>query len=166
MILLIFLSLPAFSTLLWSLNHLCFFCHVCLTFSLLYHCCGFLFFFLYFCLIASNVPIFLTADVISTVEFNQTGDLLATGDKGGRVVIFQRETEVSLQCKTTTFCTHAFLKKIASYTYCKCMLKAVFSSLSALGSRKVNQRRWARQGTLGSTMSTARFRATSLTLTT
>ncbi|KAM4750555.1 protein phosphatase 2, regulatory subunit B, gamma a isoform 1-T2 [Anableps anableps] len=33
------------------------------------------------------------ADVISTVEFNQTGDLLATGDKGGRVVIFQRETE-------------------------------------------------------------------------
>ncbi len=28
------------------------------------------------------------------MEFNQTGDLLATGDKGGRVVIFQRETEV------------------------------------------------------------------------
>lgn len=39
----------------------------------------------------------LLADVISTVEFNQTGDLLATGDKGGRVVIFQRETEVRLQ---------------------------------------------------------------------
>ncbi len=37
---------------------------------------------------------FFVADVISTVEFNQTGDLLATGDKGGRVVIFQRETEV------------------------------------------------------------------------
>ncbi|XP_035274939.1 serine/threonine-protein phosphatase 2A 55 kDa regulatory subunit B gamma isoform-like isoform X2 [Anguilla rostrata] len=33
------------------------------------------------------------ADVISTAEFNQTGDLLATGDKGGRVVIFQREPE-------------------------------------------------------------------------
>ncbi|EDV22961.1 uncharacterized protein TRIADDRAFT_50614 [Trichoplax adhaerens] len=31
------------------------------------------------------------ADIISTVEFNQTGELLATGDKGGRVVIFQRE---------------------------------------------------------------------------
>ncbi len=26
---------------------------------------------------------FFVADVISTVEFNQTGDLLATGDKGG-----------------------------------------------------------------------------------
>lgn len=33
------------------------------------------------------------ADVISCVEFNHDGDLLATGDKGGRVVIFQ----VSLQ---------------------------------------------------------------------
>lgn len=35
-----------------------------------------------------------SADVISTVEFNHTGELLATGDKGGRVVIFQREPEV------------------------------------------------------------------------
>lgn len=35
-----------------------------------------------------------TADIISTVEFNHTGELLATGDKGGRVVIFQREPEV------------------------------------------------------------------------
>ncbi|XP_045147308.1 serine/threonine-protein phosphatase 2A 55 kDa regulatory subunit B delta isoform [Echinops telfairi] len=33
------------------------------------------------------------ADIISTVEFNYNGDLLATGDKGGRVVIFQREQE-------------------------------------------------------------------------
>lgn len=31
------------------------------------------------------------ADIISCVEFNSTGDLLATGDKGGRVVIFQRD---------------------------------------------------------------------------
>lgn len=34
------------------------------------------------------------ADIISTVEFNYSGELLATGDKGGRVVIFQREQEV------------------------------------------------------------------------
>uniref|UniRef100_A0A8C2MLQ9 Protein phosphatase 2, regulatory subunit B, gamma n=1 Tax=Cricetulus griseus TaxID=10029 RepID=A0A8C2MLQ9_CRIGR len=34
------------------------------------------------------------ADIISTVEFNHTGELLATGDKGGRVVIFQREPEI------------------------------------------------------------------------
>ena len=31
----------------------------------------------------------LSADIISCVEFNQDGELLATGDKGGRVVIFQ-----------------------------------------------------------------------------
>ncbi|XP_070539908.1 serine/threonine-protein phosphatase 2A 55 kDa regulatory subunit B alpha isoform-like isoform X2 [Ptychodera flava] len=31
------------------------------------------------------------ADIISTVEFNNDGELLATGDKGGRVVIFQRD---------------------------------------------------------------------------
>ena len=35
------------------------------------------------------------ADIISCVEFNQDGDLLATGDKGGRVVIFQRDPAVS-----------------------------------------------------------------------
>ena len=34
------------------------------------------------------------ADIISTVEFNHDGELLATGDKGGRVVIFQREPPV------------------------------------------------------------------------
>uniref|UniRef100_A0A8B9KTU2 Serine/threonine-protein phosphatase 2A 55 kDa regulatory subunit B n=1 Tax=Astyanax mexicanus TaxID=7994 RepID=A0A8B9KTU2_ASTMX len=33
------------------------------------------------------------ADIISTVEFNHSGELLATGDKGGRVVIFQQDTE-------------------------------------------------------------------------
>jgi serine/threonine-protein phosphatase 2A regulatory subunit B len=37
-----------------------------------------------------------TADIISTVEFNHSGELLATGDKGGRVVIFQQEQEVSI----------------------------------------------------------------------
>ena len=30
-----------------------------------------------------------SADIISCVEFNEDGELLATGDKGGRVVIFQ-----------------------------------------------------------------------------
>ncbi|KAF7231579.1 serine/threonine-protein phosphatase 2A 55 kDa regulatory subunit B beta isoform-like [Nothobranchius furzeri] len=37
------------------------------------------------------------ADIISTVEFNSTGELLATGDKGGRVVVFQREQESKTQ---------------------------------------------------------------------
>jgi serine/threonine-protein phosphatase 2A regulatory subunit B len=33
------------------------------------------------------------ADIISAVEFNHDGELLATGDKGGRVVIFQRSRD-------------------------------------------------------------------------
>lgn len=40
-----------------------------------------------------NVP--TTADIISTVEFDSTGNYLATGDKGGRVVLFERNEMVS-----------------------------------------------------------------------
>lgn len=35
------------------------------------------------------------ADLISTIEFNEDGELLAVGDKGGRIVVFQREQQVS-----------------------------------------------------------------------
>lgn len=44
-----------------------------------------------------------TADIISTVEFNHSGELLATGDKGGRVVIFQQEQEVSVKSLISKF---------------------------------------------------------------
>ncbi|KAI5620053.1 serine/threonine-protein phosphatase 2A 55 kDa regulatory subunit B alpha isoform [Silurus asotus] len=51
------------------------------------------------------------ADIISTVEFNHSGELLATGDKGGRVVIFQQDTENKAQCRSdynvySTFQSH------------------------------------------------------------
>lgn len=36
------------------------------------------------------------ADIISTVEFDSTGNYLATGDKGGRVVLFERNEMVRL----------------------------------------------------------------------
>lgn len=36
------------------------------------------------------------ADIISTVEFDHTGNYLATGDKGGRVVLFERNESVSV----------------------------------------------------------------------
>lgn len=29
-------------------------------------------------------------DIISAIEFDKTGDYLATGDRGGRVVLFER----------------------------------------------------------------------------
>lgn len=38
-----------------------------------------------------------TADIISTVEFDHTGNYLATGDKGGRVVLFERNETVRTQ---------------------------------------------------------------------
>lgn len=37
-----------------------------------------------------------SADIVSCVEYDKSGELLATGDRGGRIVIFQREAEVSL----------------------------------------------------------------------
>ncbi|KAK6034791.1 hypothetical protein COOONC_27703 [Cooperia oncophora] len=39
------------------------------------------------------------ADVISCVEFSHDGEYLATGDKGGRVVIFQRDQSKCGFCK-------------------------------------------------------------------
>lgn len=46
------------------------------------------------------------ADIISCVEFNHDGDLLATGDKGGRVVIFQRDNQSSEYDVYSTFQSH------------------------------------------------------------
>lgn len=37
---------------------------------------------------------FHTVDVITAVEFDETGNYLATGDKGGRVVLFERGDKV------------------------------------------------------------------------
>jgi serine/threonine-protein phosphatase 2A regulatory subunit B len=35
--------------------------------------------------------VFLSAvDIISAIEFDRSGDHLATGDRGGRVVLFER----------------------------------------------------------------------------
>ena len=45
--------------------------------------------------VGDNIFFLLIADIISCVEYNDDGELLATGDKGGRVVIFQRDQSVS-----------------------------------------------------------------------
>lgn len=34
--------------------------------------------------------VFFAVDIISAIEFDKTGDHLATGDRGGRVVLFER----------------------------------------------------------------------------
>jgi serine/threonine-protein phosphatase 2A regulatory subunit B len=43
------------------------------------------------------------ADIISTVEFDHTGNYLATGDKGGRVVLFERNETVVLPAALDSF---------------------------------------------------------------
>lgn len=47
----------------------------------------------------------LTADIISTVEFDHTGNYLATGDKGGRVVLFERNETVAFPPALAPLCT-------------------------------------------------------------
>jgi serine/threonine-protein phosphatase 2A regulatory subunit B len=56
----------------------------------------------------SLIHIFLpSADIISTVEFDSTGNYLATGDKGGRVVLFERNESVSNHlCIAYVSCPH------------------------------------------------------------
>lgn len=39
---------------------------------------------------ASNVVFNFAVDIISAIEFDKSGDHLATGDRGGRVVLFER----------------------------------------------------------------------------
>lgn len=44
--------------------------------------------------ILSKVPFFNVADIITAVQFDHTGDYLATGDYGGRIVLFERNDGV------------------------------------------------------------------------
>ena len=39
---------------------------------------------------ADDPPLLSAADIISAVEFDHSGQHLATGDRGGRVVLFER----------------------------------------------------------------------------
>lgn len=55
-----------------------------------------------------------SADIISTVEFNYSGELLATGDKGGRVVIFQHEQEVRVMWNDGRITSQALCKMLCS----------------------------------------------------
>ena len=65
------------------------------------------------------------ADIISCVEFNHDGDLLATGDKGGRVVIFQRDPIVSILTLHTIPLKLTSRKKERKRIHCiPCFIKA------------------------------------------
>ena len=75
------------------------------------------------------------ADIISVVEFNSTGEYLATGDKGGRVVIFKRHQKKNspILCDYNVYCT--FQSHEAEFDYLK--------SLEI--EEKINKIKWIRQ---------------------
>ncbi|EEQ29783.1 protein phosphatase PP2A regulatory subunit B [Microsporum canis CBS 113480] len=77
------------------------------------------------------------ADIISTVEFDHTGNYLATGDKGGRVVLFERnETDQIIQKKT---CEYKFHTEFQSH-------EPEFDYLKSLEiEEKINKIKWCRR---------------------
>lgn len=46
---------------------------------------------------AGSYFVLFAADLITAVEFDPTGDYLATGDRGGRVVLFERNEDVGIK---------------------------------------------------------------------
>ncbi|TQS38251.1 hypothetical protein Golomagni_01249 [Golovinomyces magnicellulatus] len=82
------------------------------------------------------------ADIISTVEFDHTGNYLATGDKGGRVVLFERnETrgsspKIFVQKKT---CEYKFHTEFQSH-------EPEFDYLKSLEiEEKINRIKWCKR---------------------
>lgn len=72
------------------------------------------------------------ADIISTVEFDHTGDFLATGDKGGRVVLFERNASKKQSCE------YKFFTEFQSHD-------AEFDYLKSLEiEEKINKIKWLR----------------------
>ncbi|KAI4270001.1 MAG: hypothetical protein LQ337_006953 [Flavoplaca oasis] len=72
------------------------------------------------------------ADIISTVEFDHTGNYLATGDKGGRVVLFERN-------ETKKTCEYKFHTEFQSH-------EPEFDYLKSLEiEEKINKIKWCRR---------------------
>ncbi|GMG27710.1 unnamed protein product [Ambrosiozyma monospora] len=72
------------------------------------------------------------ADIISTVEFDHTGDFLATGDKGGRVVLFERN-------ENKKNCEYRFYTEFQSHD-------AEFDYLKSLEiEEKINKIKWLKR---------------------
>src|SRR2546425_503472 len=90
----------------------------------------------------SQHPLRLTADIISCVEFSHEGNLLATGDKGGRVVIFQREDCAK---KTSTGGGHGRKGEYSVYTTFQSH-EPEFDYLKSLEiEEKINKIRWLKR---------------------
>ncbi|KAH8926218.1 protein phosphatase PP2A regulatory subunit B [Atractiella rhizophila] len=83
------------------------------------------------------------ADIISTVEFDHTGDYLATGDKGGRVVLFERATAPSSSSDSAprrkAACEYKFYTEFQSH-------EPEFDYLKSLEiEEKINKIKWCKR---------------------
>lgn len=56
-------------------------------------------------------------DIISAIEFDKSGDHLATGDRGGRVVLFERTDTKEVICCICLLCDNLSLKIIGKLLY-------------------------------------------------
>ena len=88
---------------------------------------------------------FSEADVLSAVEFDETGQFLATGDKGGRIVVFERaESKTNSKGagrgagRRRNTCEYRFFTEFQSH-------EAEFDYLKSLEiEEKINQIRWCK----------------------
>lgn len=69
------------------------------------------------CFLSSLIymPFLFSVDIISAIEFDRTGYHLATGDRGGRVVLFER-TDTRDVCLLTFFLF--IVLKLCCFTHC------------------------------------------------
>eukprot|EP00124_Ichthyophonus_hoferi_P005580 Ihof_evm1s848 gene=Ihof_evmTU1s848 len=80
-----------------------------------------------------NVEDITEVDIISAVEFDHTGEFLATGDKGGRVVLFERDPY------TDKFAEYQFYTEFQSH-------EAEFDYLKSLEiEEKINRIKWLKR---------------------
>ena len=50
------------------------------------------------------ILLLVSVDIISAIEFDKSGDHLATGDRGGRVVLFERTDSGDVSTSVYKFC--------------------------------------------------------------
>lgn len=80
-----------------------------------------MYYFHVFCLPKCLMSYFVFAvDVISAIEFNKTGDYLATGDRGGRVVLFERTDNWDVSVYLYACMCFTFLQ--SHFTIISCLL--------------------------------------------
>jgi len=86
----------------------------------------------------SLIFLYIIADVLSVVEFGPTGEYLATGDKGGRVVVFKQSARAPELAKSQGKVAYSFYTEFQSH-------EPEFDYLKSLEiEEKINCIRWCK----------------------